>query len=341
MSSSVAGGSAQTKDSNWSIFGAYCSICEVAKVNPSVSVVIPTHQRPEMVCRAVRSALSQTVREIEVIVVVDGPDTRSQEVLAGISDPRLQVIVLSEPQGGAEARNVGVRSARAEWVAFLDDDDEWLPEKLCEQLRAARSGESQFPVVACRVFGKSPSAEYVWPHKLPEPDIHLSEYLLSRSTLFQGEGLVQTSMLFVKRELLLQIPFRKDLKRHHEWDWLLRAREVHGFDLVFLPRPLAVWYIEESRPSISRSTGWRYSLSWIQENRNRVTKRAYAGFVLTLVASLAAKEREWKAFPILLASAVRDGRPHPVHLVLYLGMWVVPVALRRKLRALRDGVNRR
>lgn len=93
-----------------------------------VSVVIPTRNRPHLLLdRALRSALTQTLSNIEVIVVVDGPDPATLQTLHGITDPRLRVVALPENLGGAEARNVGVRHARAEWVALPDDDDEWLP----------------------------------------------------------------------------------------------------------------------------------------------------------------------------------------------------------------------
>src|SRR4051812_33536788 len=105
---------------------------------PEVSVVIPTRGRPDWAPRAVDQALSQTLRTIEVLVVVDGPDPATVEALARIGDPRLRVIELPESGGAPAARNVGVRHARADWVALLDDDDGWLPTKLAAQLELAR-----------------------------------------------------------------------------------------------------------------------------------------------------------------------------------------------------------
>src|ERR1044071_7690025 len=97
---------------------------------PDVSVVIPTLRRPALVTRAVGSVLAQTIENIEVIVVVDGPDEDTRSALAAITDPRLRVIQLSTQGGAPHARNSGVAEARARWTALLDDDDEWLPRKL-------------------------------------------------------------------------------------------------------------------------------------------------------------------------------------------------------------------
>src|SRR5689334_6912006 len=104
---------------------------------PEVSVVIPTRGRPDWAPRAADQALSQTVRNIEVLVVVDGPDPATVDALTALDDPRLRVIELPASGGAPAARNVGVGHARADWVALLDDDDEWLPGKVATQLKLA------------------------------------------------------------------------------------------------------------------------------------------------------------------------------------------------------------
>ena len=94
---------------------------------PLVSVVIPTLHRPKLVLRAIHSVLNQTYREIELIVVVDGPDKATVAAVRSIEGPRLRLIV--NPLIVAGARNTGADRATGDWIAFLDDDDEWLPKK--------------------------------------------------------------------------------------------------------------------------------------------------------------------------------------------------------------------
>src|SRR5262249_31733203 len=138
---------------------------------PEVSVVIPTRMRPELVPRAVRSALGQTLREVEVIVVVDGPDPSTREALADqLADSRLRLVELETSGGAPNARNVGAHQATAEWTALLDDDDEWLPEKLATQLALARQAPYQQPIVASRLLMRTPRAELVLPRRLPGLD---------------------------------------------------------------------------------------------------------------------------------------------------------------------------
>ena len=117
-------------------------------MKPLVSVVIPTFHRPQLVKRAVMSALTQTLQNIEVIVVVDGIDKDTSLTLSEIDDSRLQVIELSVNQGACFARDFGAKTASAEWIAFLDDDDEWMTLKLELQLATATASNYKFPIVS-------------------------------------------------------------------------------------------------------------------------------------------------------------------------------------------------
>src|ERR1017187_7240836 len=167
---------------------------------PLVSAVIPTCNRPNLVVRAVKTALSQTYPNMEVIVVVDGPDDSTSQALGAIADPRIQIITLPQRLGGSGARNAGVQAAKGEWIAFLDDDDEWMPSKIECQLDIARRSRYRIPVVSCQIIARTPRKGYVWPRRFPQPQEHISDYLFSRKSLFQGEGLIATPTIFTKRD---------------------------------------------------------------------------------------------------------------------------------------------
>lgn len=301
-------------------------------MKPIISTIIPTLNRPQIVERAVKSVLAQTFNEIEVIVIIDGPDEATRVVLSKIDDPRLRVVELPLNQGASGARNAGIFEAAGEWIAFLDDDDEWLPHKLEVQMEFASRSHCTFPVVACRLIARTPKGEFIWPRTLPTPSKPLSEYLLARNTLFQGEGLIQTSMLLTKKDLLQKLPFRSDLPRHEDRDWLLRVSTLEDVEINFVPEPLTIWYVEERRKSLSSTSIWRNSLAWIQENRNLVTSRAYSSFILVEVGSQASQEGEFRAFLPVLWEAIRHGRPKPIDFLLCLGMWLIPQQSRRTLR---------
>lgn len=115
---------------------------ESALPTPLVTVVIPTRDRPEMVRRAVDSALAQTVPNIEVVVV----DDASATPLDAIADPRVRVIWRNRSGGLCAARNEGMELARGEWIVFLDDDDELFPDMLEVSLAAADASDLPPPV---------------------------------------------------------------------------------------------------------------------------------------------------------------------------------------------------
>ncbi len=96
---------------------------------PAVSVVIPLYNKEPYIARALNSVLTQTFQDFEVIVVDDGSTDGGATIVRGFDDPRIRMIQ-QENQGVSAARNQGIEAARAEMVAFLDADDEWLPEFL-------------------------------------------------------------------------------------------------------------------------------------------------------------------------------------------------------------------
>jgi glycosyltransferase involved in cell wall biosynthesis len=298
----------------------------------NISVIIPTYRRPYIVLRAVHSALMQTYKDIEVIVVIDGPDETSVKALERINDSRLTLLVLPENVGGSEARNAGVRAAKSDWIAFLDDDDEWVPEKLAKQLETAIRLQTPFPVVSSFIIAKTPSGNFIYPRRIPRLGEPISEYLWVRNSFFYGEGLLPTPTLLVKKQLLELVPFRKGLRKHQDWDWVLQVAQLEGVLFKIVPEPLAICYLEESRISVSTEKMWRWSLEWIRENRDLVTPRAYASFVATQVAPQASWE--WKTFVPLLREMYRFGEPRAMDLCLYLCMWFVPINIRRLIRTL-------
>jgi glycosyltransferase involved in cell wall biosynthesis len=300
------------------------------KRNNKVSAVIPTHHRPGLVVRAVRSVLAQTYADLEVIVVVDGADSVTERALEQLSDKRLKVIVLNQAVGAAQARNIGASAAEGDWIAFLDDDDEWVPEKTELQMERARGSAYRYPIVSSQLWARTSRYQVIWPRT--EPHQPLSEYLLARNSWSYGEGLLSTITLLVPKDLLAEIPFRSELKRHQDLDWVLRAAGHNGVGIEFVARPLAIWHQAEQRKSISTGNDWRSSLEWIDSVRTIITTRAYASFLATHVASQAAREHEWSAFPFLLERMVATGKPNGHDLLLFFGMWSVPHGIRRVVR---------
>lgn len=298
--------------------------------NNKVSAVIPTRNRPHLLLRAVRSALAQTHEGLEVIVVVDGTDPATSNALQTISDERLRVIVLPQSQGVANARNIGVEAAHGDWIAFLDDDDEWLPEKTALQLERAKASAFRYPIVGSQLYFRTPKYEMVWPRRQPyEP---LSEYLLARNSWSMGEGLLSPITLLFPRYLFRYATFNSRLIRCEDVDWILRASNQDGAGIEFIARPLAVAHQAAAWASISSVPDWRSTLEWIESVRDTITARAYASCIATTVAPQAARQGDWGAFLLLIRLILRRGSPTARDLAFFLSVWVVPQKLKLVVR---------
>src|SRR5262245_55169916 len=107
----------------------------------TVAVVIPTHNRPQMLAFTLRSVLAQRNVDLAVTVVDDGSANSHAvaAVIEALGDARVHLVRHETPRGVATARNTGIASTSSDWVAFCDDDDVWAPEKLYAQLTAAQS----------------------------------------------------------------------------------------------------------------------------------------------------------------------------------------------------------
>jgi glycosyltransferase involved in cell wall biosynthesis len=298
-----------------------------------VSTVIPTRNRSGLIARAVQSALNQTFRSIEVIVVVDGPDEKTVQTLSLIEDSRLCVVSLQESVGAPEARNVGVRRAHGHWVAFLDDDDEWLPTKLERQIEAARASRWKDPLVSCRLVAKMPEGDVISPRREPVPGESVPEYLFLRNLSELSEIRLQTSTLMATKELVMRVPWRKCA--HDEWDLLLRASAIEGVGLAFTLEPLVIWHSDAGLARLSRAKwSWRRSADWFRSMRSLVGPRVYAGFLLSTLSIWARNEGDWSAFFELPFEAIRLGQPTIPRLLIHVARWLMPRRMRRSLKTI-------
>jgi glycosyltransferase involved in cell wall biosynthesis len=295
-----------------------------------VSVIIPTLDRPKLLLRAIDSVLRQTHQEIEVIVVADRPDPDTVSAVRSVDDARLRLIVNPHPSTAAGARNAGVDHAKGEWIAFLDDDDEWLPNKLEQQIAFA-AGRAP-ALVSCLNRIVTPTSTSVWPQVIYDNASPLDEYLFDRRSL-RGPGYLQTSSFLLPRWLFDKVRFNPE-SAHDDWEFVLRLSKQEGARIETVPEVLVLLYFDEPRPTFTtRSSSWSRSLRWLESLRPILTRRAYSGLCLGVVGSRAARERAYWACPALLYRAYRYGSPRFWHVLPFLAYWLTPQGLRRYVRS--------
>ena len=118
-------------------------------MTPEISIIVPTRNRAKLIPRAINSILRQTYKNFEIIIV-DGHSTdNTKAVIDSYHDPRIRYFLQEIPKNGAQATNEGIAKAKGKYIAFLDDDDEWLPEKLAKQVSLINSLPEEYGMVYC------------------------------------------------------------------------------------------------------------------------------------------------------------------------------------------------
>jgi teichuronic acid biosynthesis glycosyltransferase TuaG len=191
----------------------------------SVSVVMPAYNATRYIESSIRSVLEQTYADLELIVVDDCSTDGTADLVQRLfgADPRLQVIRLPVNRGApAGPRNVGVRAARGAWVAFLDADDIWHPQKLACQMQALAQTGAKFCSTQMLDFEDDGSLQFERPGTLQLERIGFLKQLVKFRT--------PTSSVVVDRGLLGRYPFNEDLrfKAREDVDCWLHCHEELG-----------------------------------------------------------------------------------------------------------------
>ncbi len=304
---------------------------------PSVSAIIPTRNRPQPLERAVRSVLAQSFQDFEIIVVIDGPDAMTDPALLEAMDPRIHVLSLAVNVGLAEARNQGIRRASGKWIALLDDDDEWLPEKLHRQAERACEVGGEYVFVPCRFIEKTLSLERVMPLVLPQGAAKFSEYI------YCDGGYLQPSMYFMSRALVLDVPFTRGLRHVEDTDWLLRMARHPDVQVAAVAEPLSIYYNLKSGDRESETTPWKHPLNWAVQRPELFTRRAFPFFVARLCVNARRAGEPLSVLLHLLAQARKYGDITPRSLSYFLAYWFLPddalKSLRKAARKIVDSVR--
>jgi glycosyltransferase involved in cell wall biosynthesis len=226
--------------------------------------------------------LKQTYENFEIIVVIDGPDDATSNALSAVRDARLHIAELPQNVGAAQVRNIGVSRAEGQWIAFLDDDDEWLPRKLEIQVKAATQLGGERILIASHYIDKCASFERVMPYRKPEPREPLSEFMFCRKGLFSHSGHLQTSNYFASSRLAREVPFRAE-GRQEDFDWLMRSVTKLDRPFQLLDESLSIYHNERA---VDLGAGGDFDYYWTYAHLNRAlfTPKAFSFYLATWCA---------------------------------------------------------
>lgn len=188
---------------------------------PAVSVILPVHNRADVLPRAIASVLAQTFANFELIVVDDGSSDDSAAVARSLGDERVLLIELENNRGGNAARNQGIRAARGELIAFLDSDDAYLPEKL-ERVAAAFASDPKLDILVDSFVKVQPPGSTR--DRIVRKNPVIDDRGLFRTALFTRQLWKATPAITVRREVAIRAGlFDESLKRLQDFDFLIRA----------------------------------------------------------------------------------------------------------------------
>lgn len=217
--------------------------------NPKVSVIIPIYNRADILPRTIKSVLNQTFKDFELIIVDDGSLDNTKEVVEEFQrkDPRIRYIWQENSGAPARPKNTGIKNAKGKYIAFLDHDDEWLPQKLEKQIKLFENSKTNIGFVGCNTLVLDEEKE-----KFLKPRLMLKDLNSVFKELLKGNFIFTSSSVVVKKEILDKIGFfDENLKQADDWDMWLRIAKKYKFN--FVPEFLIKYYVYKSGITVNMS----------------------------------------------------------------------------------------
>lgn len=206
---------------------------------PQVSVVIPTHNRAECLPCAITSALNQTFQDFEIIVVDDASQDNTTRVVESFNDQRIQYLRHETTQGAAKARNAGILRAKGKYIAFLDDDDEWLPEKLKMQVDILETSPSTLGGVYTGSLDVQQSTGEIVRQLTPSKRGKIFDEMLIQNWIGP------TSTVMLKRECFEKVGlFDMNISFAEDYDMWIRVSKEYDFE--YIKQPLVKFHYHEN-----------------------------------------------------------------------------------------------
>lgn len=223
----------------------------VQTMPPKVSVIIPAYNVESYITQAIDSALQQTERNLEVIVVDDASTDKTLEVIKSIQDPRLHVLVNQHNLGAAASRNLATEAAQGEWIALLDADDWFAPERL-EKLLEVTQTKPDADLISDDLYYINESATSPWSTLLSESDECIDDirkidsvYFVEKDIPVAGAFNIGLTKPIFRKDFILENEIESDARIKVCSDfWFCLSCLAAGANFYFTPKP---YYFYRSR----------------------------------------------------------------------------------------------
>jgi len=297
-----------------------------------VSVVIPTRNRRDLLLRALRSIAMQTYSNWDVLVVDDGSTDGTVEAVKALGDSRIRVAVNDQSRGGGYSRWWGAGNTSGDYVAFLDSDDTWMPDKLRLQLEAAENdGRDGVVIVGAPIADDGLRLVEIRQPEL-EPGQRIADYVYAGR-----QATILSSCLLIEGNLARRVRFNPALLVNQDTDYLLRL-ERSGACFICISKPLYVLDVRPRGDRVSLNPQLiERSIEWYQQVSRDWSAAARRGFLMwDLSVRCASSQQRWRGLRYFLRGfSMAAGPRRVVHQLLrVLGGGDVPLPLKRLNTAL-------
>lgn len=250
-----------------------------------ISVIVPVFNRQNHLAQVVETVFAQkTNQNLELILVDDGSKDDSAKTILALAKQYSRVIpvILPSNQGGGAARNAGIDQARGEWIAFLDSDDLWMPDKLEKQLSILASADEHVLCFTNLVVdfhdGETP---------LPWNTIAFAAN--AKKYLLEQHQVIQTSTILMSSKAAKAVRFNPALRRHQDIDFVLRCENA-GVRFVYQPECLVKYSADPKATRVSKRINAKPSLDWLTVAHDYLSPAEIDAFYLKQVFDMHLKD---------------------------------------------------
>lgn len=203
---------------------------EDEKLDVMVSVIIPTYNRAEPLKKSIDSVLKQTYEKFEIIVIDDGSDDNTYDVIKNIKDNRIRYIKNEFNQGSNASRNIGINNAKGTFIAFQDSADIWKKNKLEKQMDVIERISDIDAVFCCVEYTTGNNEKSVFP-QLPEGDKKYNKTEMF-NILMRTNVIDFPSLLVRKKSIIEAGMLDEDMPRAQDWDLCIRLASKYNFYFI-------------------------------------------------------------------------------------------------------------
>jgi glycosyltransferase involved in cell wall biosynthesis len=265
---------------------------------PKVSVIIPTYNQSHCIERSLNSAQEQTFKDIEILVCDDAStdDTKDKIRAFQKEDTRVKLLCLNKNQGAGAARNIGLEAATGKYIAFLDSDDEWLPDKIFQQVKRLDSEPEEVGVCFCGAYiiknGDSEKKTIYKPDKSWEKDTYKKMVLdkiffLTPTIFFRKSCLKKSGMM------------RAEMRRNQDAEFLLRIFRFYKLTIISDIHAIIHLVVSSELKKVYERTKqaypfWELNYEMIKDEIGPYPALFFRCLHKTILLDLALREKKWK-----------------------------------------------